>query len=68
MTTTTALTQRIYTHQALQQTIEVFANICTASFTAEHDAYVLQITAPQRQICDEFLNYALSLSAQELLR
>jgi hypothetical protein len=68
MTTTTTLTRRIYTHDALQRTVEVFSNICAASFTTEHDAYLLQITAPQRQISDEFLNYALGLSAQELLR
>lgn len=67
MTTTIALTLRIYTHEALDQTIEAFANICTASFIAANDAYVLRITAPQQQIKDEFLNYALALSAQQLL-
>ena len=68
MTTTTVLSRRIYTQEALQHTIEAFEKTCVASFTMERDTYVLQITAPQRQICDEFLNYVLGLSAQELLR
>jgi len=67
MTTTISLTLRIYTQEALEQTIKAFANICTASFAAAHDVYVLRITAPQQQIKDEFLNYALALSAQQLL-
>ena len=68
MTTTIELTRRIYTDEALHQTIKAFANLCTASFTIEEDAYMLQVTAAQPQISDEFLNYALGISAQELLR
>jgi len=67
MTTTIALTFRIYTQEAIEQTMKAFANICTASFTAVDDAYALRITAPQQQIKDEFLNYALALSAQQML-
>jgi hypothetical protein len=67
-TITTTLTRRIYTIDALLQTIDAFSNTCKASFTPEHDAYVLQITATRLEMNDEFLNYALDLSAQELLR
>lgn len=68
MTTTERLSRRIYTRDALQNTINAFANICGARYTEEPDAFALQITAPQEQLCDEFLNYVLGLSAQELLR
>lgn len=68
MTIAIDLTRRIYTRDALQQTIEVFADLCKVSFKTEQDSFALQVTAPQPQISDEFLNYALGLSAQELLR
>jgi hypothetical protein len=67
LTSTITLTRRIYSSGALQQTVVAFANICTASFTSGEDAHVLRVTAPQPQITDEFLNYALALSAQEFL-
>ena len=68
LTSTLTLTRRIYTTEALQQTIAAFANLCSASFTSEAGAHVLCLTAPRAQVTDEFLNYALALSAQELLR
>jgi len=68
MTTTIELPRRIYTDQALRQAIEAFANLCTASFTTEQNAYMLQVRTAQPQIRNEFLNYALGLSARELLR
>jgi hypothetical protein len=68
LTSTITLTSRIYTPGALQQTVEAFANLCTASFTSEADAYILRITATRPHVKDEFLNYALALSAQELLQ
>jgi len=68
VTSTITLTRRIYTSDALQQTKEAFANICTASFTSGTDAHLLCITATRPHVTDEFLNYALARSAQELLR
>lgn len=68
LTTTITLTRRIYTSDALQHTVEAFANICTASFTSGADAHLLSVTASRPHVTDEFLNYALALSAQELLR
>lgn len=68
MTTTIVLTRRIYTQDALKQTAEAFAKLCTTSFTTEQDAYILRIDAQELQVIDELLNYALGLSAQELLR
>jgi len=68
LTSTIMLTLRIYTPNALQQTVEAFAKICTASVTTQKEAHILRVTAPQPQVMDEFLNYALALSAQELLR
>jgi hypothetical protein len=68
LTSTITLTRRIYTPDAIQQTVEAFANICTASVTSREEAHILRVTAPRPQVMDEFLNYALALSAQELLR
>jgi hypothetical protein len=68
LTNTITLTRRIYTPEALEQTVKAFAKMCTASFKSGEDAHVLSITAMRPQITDEFLNYALALSAQEHLR
>jgi hypothetical protein len=64
---TVSLTRRIYTPSAIRQTIEAFAHICDASLTVTEDDCLLQIAAPGRHSVDEFLNYALALSAQERL-
>lgn len=64
---TISLTRRVYTPDAIRQTIETFANICEASFTVADDNCVLQIAGAGAQPVDEFLNYALALSAQERL-
>ena len=66
MQTTINLTSRIYTREAIQQTIEEFAHLCSASFTPDGEVYVLRLTAP-RQLTDDFLNYVLGLSAQQRL-
>ena len=68
LTNTIMLTRRIYTPGALQHTMEVFAKICTASFTSGEDAHILCLTASRPHVMDEFLNYALALCAQEVLR
>lgn len=67
LTRTIILTRRIYTTAALQQTVEAFANICPASFTTGAEVHILCLATVQPQVTDEILNYALSLSAQELL-
>jgi hypothetical protein len=64
---TISLTLRVYTPDAIRQTIETFANICEASFTVTDENCVLQIAGTGPQPVDEFLNYALALSAQERL-
>jgi hypothetical protein len=64
---TIALTDQIYTPAAIRETIEAFRLACSASFTAAEATYILRMTAPDRHTRDEFLNYALALSAQELL-
>ena len=68
MTTTIRLTRQIYIAEALRQTVVAFAGHCNASFSTEEESYVLQITTTEQQVKDEFLNYALGLSAQERLR
>ena len=68
MTSTITLTRRIYTADALEQTVQAFATLCTASFTSGAAAHLLCLTAPRPHVTEEFLNYALVLSAQELLR
>ena len=64
---TISLTRCIYTPDAIRQTIETFAGICDASFTVTEDDCLLQIAGAGSQPVDEFLNYALALSAQERL-
>jgi hypothetical protein len=68
MTSTIRLTQQVYTPEALRQTVAAFSDHCVASFSTEEESYVLEITTPKQQVKDEFLNYALGLSAQERLR
>jgi len=67
MTSTIILTRRIYTPDAIKQTMAAFANLCTASFTSGDSDHILILTEVRAQVTDEFLNYALALSAQELL-
>lgn len=64
---TVSLTRRVYTPDAIRQTIETFAGICEASFAITEDDCLLRIAGAGPQPVDEFLNYALALSAQELL-
>ena len=53
----------VYTASAVAQTIAAFAHLCEADFRDE----VLTISAQDKHVVQEFLNYALCLSAQEQL-
>jgi hypothetical protein len=64
---TVSLTRRVYTPDAIRLTIETFAGICEVSLAITEEDCVLRITGTGLQVVDEFLNYALALSAQELL-
>jgi hypothetical protein len=64
---TISLTRRIYTPEAVHQTMDTFAEICEASLTVKGDDCILQISSAGPHPIDEFLNYALVLSAQERL-
>jgi hypothetical protein len=61
------LTSQIYTRNALDETADAFAKLCEIAITSEDDSHTLELSCAQPQIADEFLNYALALSAQELL-
>jgi hypothetical protein len=62
------LTDRIYTANAIDETIKAFASLCEAEFTVRDDNTLLvKMSCPSQQVVDEFLNYALGLSARERL-
>ena len=62
------LTGCVYTPNALQKTIEAFSSLCEATFTTTEDnSLLVELSCPSQQSVDEFLNYALALSAQERL-
>jgi hypothetical protein len=62
------LTGYIYTPNALQKTIEAFSGVCDATLTTtEGDSLLVELSCPSQHSADEFLNYALALSAQEQL-
>ena len=62
------LTGRVYTPNALHQTIKAFASLCEASFTMKEDnSLLVEISCPSQLSVDEFLNYVLALSAQQRL-
>jgi hypothetical protein len=64
------LTHDVYTPAAIEQTICVFQELCTIEAEVAGDStqvrFHLKPDSPGR-VCDDFLNYALELSAQELL-
>lgn len=67
-TTTLLLTGRVYTFDALQQTVDAFSGFCQANFTTvESNDFVLEVSCSQERLQDDFLNHALALSAQERL-
>jgi len=64
------LTHDIYTPAAIEQTIRAFDQLCGIETDAEGGATRLRFhlkTDCPSTVCDDFLNYALELSAQELL-
>jgi hypothetical protein len=62
------LTGCVYTPNALRETIEAFSSLCEATFTTtEDESLLVELSCPSQQLADEFLNYALALSAQERL-
>jgi len=62
------LTGCVYTPNAVQKTIEAFSSLCEATFTiTEGDSILVELSCSNQQSADEFLNYALALSAQERL-
>jgi hypothetical protein len=64
------LTHDVYTPAAIEQTISVFQELCTVEAEmggdSTHVRFHLKPDSPGR-VRDDFLNYALELSAQELL-
>jgi hypothetical protein len=64
------LTHDVYTPAAIEQTICAFDQLCGVETDVEgestHLRFHLKTDCPCT-VCDDFLNYALELSAQELL-
>jgi hypothetical protein len=64
------LTHDIYTPSAIEETIYAFQELCNVEADVQRDCSNLRIHIKAdcpSTTCDEFLNYALELSAQELL-
>ena len=68
--TEVTLTLDVYTPAAIEQTIRAFHHLCAAEAHVEgestHVRFELRTGSPST-VQDDFLNYALDLSAQELL-
>jgi len=65
------LTRHVYTPAAIDQTIRAFHELCEVEAVVEREFTYLRFhvkTDGPITVCDDFLNYALELSAQELLR
>jgi len=64
------LTHCVYTPAAIEATIRAFHELCEVEAEIEeqytHLRFHLKTDCPST-VCDDFLNYALELSAQELL-
>jgi hypothetical protein len=60
----------VYTQAAIEETIRTFHELCGVEARAEKEStrllFHLKTDCPST-VCDDFLNYALELSAQELL-
>jgi hypothetical protein len=69
--TPVALTHDAYTPAAIEETIRAFHELCSVEAYVDgestHLRFHLKTDSPST-VCDDFLNYALELSAQELLR
>jgi hypothetical protein len=64
------LTYDIYTPAAIRETIHAFQELCDVEVDVQGDCSNLRIHIKPdcpSAACDDFLNYALDLSAQELL-
>ena len=68
--TPVTLTHDVYTPAAIDETIRAFHELCGVEARVEgestHLLFHLKADCPST-VCDDFLNYALELSAQELL-
>jgi hypothetical protein len=64
------LTHYIYAPAAIEETIRTFHELCDVEADVEEESthlrFHLKSDCPST-VCDDFLNYALELSAQELL-
>ncbi len=64
------LTHDVYTQTAIEETIRAFHELCGVETDVRgectHLCFSLKTGCPST-VCDDFLNYALELSAQELL-
>jgi hypothetical protein len=64
------LTHYVYTPTAIEETIRAFHELCDVEAHIEEESTHLRFHVKSdcpRTVCDDFLNYALELSAQELL-
>lgn len=64
------LTHEIYTPTAIKETIQAFQKLCNVEAASKGDCTNLQFHIKAdcpTTTCDDFLNYALELSAQERL-
>jgi hypothetical protein len=69
MSTEIALTPAIYTHEAVVSAAEAFQHLCRVHIRSTDGDVRIAIDVPtnRAEIVDEFLNYLLGLSAQQLL-
>ena len=64
------LTHDVYTPAAIKETVHAFQELCDVEVYVQGDCSNLRIHIKPdcpSSACDDFLNYALELSAQELL-
>jgi hypothetical protein len=68
--TLVTLTRDVYTPTAIAETIRAFHELCNVEADVDEESTRLRFNLNSDRtgtICDDFLNYALELSAQELL-
>jgi hypothetical protein len=64
------LTRDVYTPAAIEQTIRAFHELCGAEANVGGESTDVRLyckSGGPSTVCDDFLNYALELSVQELL-
>ena len=64
------LTHDVYTPAAIEQTIRAFHELCRVEASVGGESTHVRLhckTGGPSTVCDDFLNYALELSVQELL-